>query len=136
MAIISIKFNKINAENKGVPKGKINISNKISIKDVKEKVIAPGKSEQKGLEFSFAFESKYEPKVGVINLGGIVFAILPKKATEDILTSWKKNKKVPKEVETGVLNAALTRCNIEALLISQRIAIPPPIPLPKLRAKK
>ena len=134
MAIIGVNFTKINIERKEAARGKINISNNIAIKDVKERDIAPGKTiDQKGVQFIFEFASKYEPKVAEIKLEGDVMYIGTNKQVEEITKSWKKDKKVPKEIMTGVLNTALTKCNIQALILSQSVNLPPPIPLPKVK---
>ena len=137
MAIVGVNFSKISVEKKDMLKGKINITNNIAIKDVKEKDLAPGKElNQKGLQFFFEFASKYEPKAGEIKISGEVLFVGSKKATEDIIKGWKKNKNIPKEAMTAVLNTALTKCNIQALILSQQVNLPPPIPMPKLGAKK
>ena len=52
------------------------------------------------------------------------------------MKGWKKNKAIPKEAMTAVINTALTKCNIQALILSQQVNLPPPIPLPKVGAKK
>jgi len=44
-----------------------------------------------------------------------------------------KRIKVPKDIMSGVLNTVLTKCNIEALILSQKVNLPPPIPLPSVR---
>ncbi len=133
MAIIGFNFNKINVEKKAPAKGKINISNNISIKSVEEYPLAIGKTQQKGLKFIFEFSSKYEPKVAEINLTGTVLTLQEAAKVEEILNAWKKDKKIPKEVMTPIINTALTKCNIQALILSQEINLPPPIPLPKVK---
>ena len=60
-------------------------------------------------------------------------AIALSKKTKEILASWKKDKKVPKELMAGLLNTILTKCNIQALILSQEINLPAPIPLPKVQ---
>ena len=137
MAIIGVSFSRINIEKKEMVKGKINISNNIVIKDVKEKDLAPGRSiDQKGLQFFFSFASKYEPNVAEIALEGDVLFVGTNKQAGEIAAAWKKDKKVEKELMAAVLNTALAKCNIEALILSQQLNLPPPIPLPKISAKK
>ena len=41
-------------------------------------------------------------------------------------------KKIAKDIMSRVLNAVLAKCNIEALILSQEVNLPPPIPLPKV----
>jgi len=56
----------------------------------------------------------------------------PKKAKE-ILSGWKKDKKLDKELMATLLNTLLVKCNVQALILSQQINLPPPIPLPKVQ---
>lgn len=137
MTILGVNFTKISVEKKEIAKGKISINNNISIKEIKEQDLAPGKNiEQKGIQFIFEFASKYEPKVAEIKLSGNVMFIGTNKQTEEIIKSWKKDKKVSKEIMTPILNSALTKCNIQSLILSQQVNLPPPIPLPKVGTKK
>lgn len=134
MAIVGVNFTKISVEKNELAKGKININNNVSIKDVKEKDLIPGKNiDQKGLDFVFEFVSKYQPNLGEIKLNGSVLFVGSKKTVDDVMKSWKKDKKIPKEAMTAVLNTALTKCNIQALILSQQVNLPPPIPLPKVK---
>ena len=87
MTVISFNFTKITAERSKGTKGKLNISNNISIKDIKE-------AEKQ----------------------------------------WKKDKKIPKEIVEEMMSHILSKCNIEALLMSREINLPPPIPLPKVKS--
>jgi hypothetical protein len=136
MPIVGFNFTKIHVERKGAIKGRLNISNDIALKDVKERNLALSGAKQKGISFVFDFNSKYGPDVGQINLAGEILYIGEAAEVDNILAEWKKGKKVPKEVMTAVLNTALTKCNIQALILSQEINLPPPIPLPKVGTKK
>ena len=49
------------------------------------------------------------------------------------LKNWKKNKAVPKDTMNEILNVILMRCNVEALILSRDVNLPPPIPLPKIQ---
>lgn len=134
MAVVGFDFTKIDAKKKAPIKGKININNNVQIKDVKEKDLSLGTTKKNSLQFTFEFIAKYEPNLGDIILeGNVVFMAEPKKVTE-IMAGWKKDKKLPKEVSASILNSILNRCNIQALILSQVINLPPPIPLPKVQA--
>jgi len=52
-----------------------------------------------------------------------------------ILSSWKKNKKLPEDVNLQLINAVLRRCLIRALDLSEELQLPPPIALPFARKK-
>jgi len=132
--IVGFGFTKLSAEKKENAKGKIDINNNVSIKDVLEENFALGKDKSQNiLKFIFEFTSKYEPNVGnILFEGELLYMEEPKKAKE-ILADWKKNKKLPKDLMAGLLNTILTKCNIQALILSQQVNLPPPIPLPKVQ---
>jgi len=136
MTIIATNLTKIVVEKKGAVKGKVSIANNVSIKNVETTDIAIGTSKQSALKFSFEFTAKYEPKIGEIVLNGeLIFLEKPEKINE-ISSEWKKSKKVPKEIMAPILNNILTKCNIEALILSREINLPPPVQLPRVSVKK
>ena len=132
--IVGFGFTKLSAEKGEQAKGKIDINNNVSIKDVKEDSFPLGKDkEQNVIKFIFEFTSKYEPNVGTILFEGELLYMEEAKKAKEIISSWKKEKKVPKELMAGLLNTILTKCNIQALILSQQVNLPPPIPLPKVQ---
>ena len=134
--IIATNFTKILVEKKSAAKGKLSISNNVSIDNVEQTEIAISAAKQKALKFIFEFKSKYEPNIGEIVLNGeLVFIEKPDKLKE-ITDSWKKDKKVPKEVMASILNNILAKCNVEALILSREINLPPPVQLPRVTVKK
>ena len=134
MTIVGFNFTKIEAEKKDMIKGKINVNNNVSIKEVEEKKISLANDKQKVLSFTFEFIAKYDPNVGSIKFVGDVLFMDEAKKAKEILDGWKKDKKLPKEIMPGILNTVLTKCNIQALILSEQINLPPPIPLPKVQA--
>ena len=131
--IVGFGFNKISAQKNTSAKGKIDINNNVSIKDVQESDLALGKEKQSVIKFVFEFTSKYEPDIGQITIEGELLYLDDPKKTKEILASWKKDKKVPKEMMAGLLNSILNKCNIQALILSQEINLPSPIPMPKVQ---
>ncbi len=136
MTIVGFGFTKIGVERKGNAVGKVSISNNVSITNVTKTDLSLGKSKQEAAKFEFEFIAAYEPKLGEIKLGGELIWMDKKENVAKLEKEWKKNKKTDKEVMTPVLNHILTKCNIEALLLSREVNFPPPIPLPKVTAKK
>ena len=132
--IVGFGFTKLSAEKKEAAKGKIDINNNVTIKDVQEDSFSLGKEKQQNvLRFIFEFTSKYEPNVGNILFEGELLYLEDQKNVKEILTSWKKEKKIPKEIMAGLLNTILTKCNVQALILSQEVNLPPPIPMPKVQ---
>lgn len=136
MTIVGFGFTKINVERKGNAVGKVSISNNVSITKVTKTDLSFGKAKQNALKFEFEFIASYEPKLGSIALNGEVIWMDKKENVDKLEKEWKKSKKIDKEVMTPVLNHVLNKCNIEALLLSREVNFPPPIPLPKVTAKK
>lgn len=131
MGIIGFNFLKIDVEKKKAITGKVNIKNNVTIKSITEKDINFA-DDQSGIQFNFEYSSTYEPDLGHINLNGEVIYLEKKKKVQEILNNWKKNKKVDKPLMTQILNNVLMKCNIQSLILSQNINLPPPIPLPKV----
>ncbi|MEM4366110.1 MAG: hypothetical protein QXN46_00725, partial [Candidatus Woesearchaeota archaeon] len=70
MAIIGFGFNKIVVEKNAPVRGKISISNNISITGVEKIDLSLGPAKGKGAKFSFEFKAAYEPKIALISLNG------------------------------------------------------------------
>ena len=135
MTIVSFNFTKIEAEKKESGKGKININNNVTIENVEEKNLSLGNQKQKVVSFIFEFTSKYTPNAGNIKLVGNVLYMEDSKKVKEIIDGWKKDKKLPKDIMTKILNVILNKSNVQALILSDHVNLPPPIPLPKVQAK-
>lgn len=133
MAIVGFNFNKIIAERKSAPKGKVNISNNVSLKEVSAMDFNIGSTKQKGLRYTYEFISKFEPKIGNITIEGDVLALDDANKVEEILKEWKKNKKVNKDAIVPIMNMILSKCNIKALILSQDVNLPAPLQLPRVK---
>ena len=133
MTILGFNFNQIKVSKKEGIKGKINIKSNVTIKDIKENDLSLGDKSQNALKFVFEFSSKYEPDFGEIVLGGDLLFMESSNKTKTIMDDWKKSKKIPKDIMAGILNTVLTKCNIEALILSQKVNLPPPIPMPSVK---
>ncbi|MBW2989170.1 hypothetical protein KY358_02520 [Candidatus Woesearchaeota archaeon] len=133
MTILGFNFKDIKVSRKDGVKGKINIKNNVVITDIKEQDLSLGDKSQNALKFAFEFSSKYEPEMGDIVLGGDLLFMESSEKTKKILDDWKKSKKVPEDVMANILNTVLTKCNVEALILSQKVNLPPPIPLPSIK---
>lgn len=136
MVIIGFNFTKMNIERKIAASGKISISNNVGIKRVEEHKLSLGPGKDSALKFIFEFTSTYKPEIGIIELVGEVVYMDEDKKVKELLKSWSKDKKLPKEVMSDVLNNILVKCNIQALILSQYMNLPPPIPLPKVQAQE
>ncbi len=135
MPVVGLAFNKIVVEKHNPVKGKVQVNNNVTVKDVEKTDLNIGSSKQGALKFHFEFNAKYEPKIADITMVGFLTFFEKPDAVKEILDSWKKDKKIPKEVMSSVLNTVLSRCNVEAMLLAREVNLPPPIPLPKVTVK-
>lgn len=136
MTVVGLQINKIIAEKTSPASGKVSVNNNVAVKDVEKTNLAFGTAKQDALKFTFEFKAAYEPKIATITLEGTVTYFDKPDAIDTIFKSWKKDKKVPSEVMTPILNSILTKCNVEALLLSREINLPPPIPLPRVKVNE
>lgn len=132
MTIVGFNFTKMHVERKAPIAGKISVKNNVSIKDVEKKDFSFGKAKQAGLQFTFEFTVDYDPKIAEIILAGEVIDLQDEKRADAIIKEWKKNKKLEPAMMTNILNAVLGKANIQALILSKDMNLPPPIPLPKV----
>jgi hypothetical protein len=138
MIVVGFNFTKMSVERKQAPQGKISIRNNINIKDIRETDLPLGKSKESGLVFTFELKYIYDPEIGEIDLVGELIYLIEAKKEKDVLDKWKKDKKVEPDVLENVLNAAISKCSIQALILSRDINLPAPIPMqqPRLVVKK
>lgn len=135
MSVVGLTFSRITAERGTGDKGQIKIGNKVGIEDVVESSISLGTQSQKGLKFLFTYASTYEPDFGSIEFKGSLIYLDEPKQIKEIMQGWQKGKELPAEVLKETMNAIINRCNIQALLLSREINLPPPVPLPKVNVE-
>jgi hypothetical protein len=132
MAIVGFEFTKIDVQKQETAKGKINISNNVGIIDIKKSDLQLGKTKQNGIKFLFEYKSLYEPGFAKIEIGGTIMYLTDEKDSKEILQGWEKEKKIKKEVAEKIINSILTRCNIQSIILSNTVNLPPPVPMPKV----
>ncbi|MFH1073402.1 MAG: hypothetical protein V1743_08295 [Nanoarchaeota archaeon] len=131
MTIIGFDFTRMLVERKKGMKGKMNIVSNVTIKDITEVDIALG-PDKKALKFSFLSTTKYEPEVGDISIEGDLLYMADEKEAKHVLSSWKKDKKMPEELKRPIMNYVLSKCTIQAIFLSKEMNLPAPVPMPKV----
>jgi len=132
MPVIGLNLDKIDAEKINKISGKVEIKNNLSITNVEREKLNLGKSEEV-LKFYFEYSINYEPNIGSIILKGGVLYMEDSEKIKNILSGWEKDKKIPQELTTTILNTVLAKCNIKALNLSQEINLPPHLRLPLVK---
>lgn len=135
MAVIGFHFRKMMVERKKAAKGKLNIKSNLSITNIKEAKINMGSTKQKGLEISFSYTTTYEPDVADITLEGVVVYLGSAEQVKEYLDTWEKEKKMHKSIIEEVYNYVLSRCNVQVLILSRDMQLPPHIQMPKVSLK-
>jgi hypothetical protein len=133
MTMVGFNFTGIHAERKSVAERNIRIENNVGITNVSEATV--GDPKKSLLRFEFNFKCKYEPELGVIELRGELIEIYDKDYAQQIIDTWKNEKKVLSDVMPIILNTVLNKANIEAIVISKELGLPSPIALPKVELK-
>ncbi len=136
MTVVGLQINKIVVDKTNPAKGKVSVNNNVAVKDVQKTDLAFGTAKQEALQFTFEFKASYEPKIATITLEGTVTYFDKAAAIDEIHKGWKKDKKIAPEIMTPVLNSILTRCNVQALILSREVNLPPPIPLPRVKVNE
>jgi hypothetical protein len=133
--IVVINFTKICAEKMVSKIQKLNINNNIKITSVEEADVEV-KQGNSALKICFEFESNYEPEIASLKIAGEAIDVEDKKNAKTILNDWTKNKRIPENFLTDIMNVILNKCNVEAILLSKELNLPPPLPMPKVGVKK
>lgn len=133
MAIISINYTDIVAKKEtNAKKGQVSIKNNISIANVTlaDVSASPG---QKAVVFEYKFAMEYAPEFGLISITGNVVELTDEKTAKDLVEMWDKNKRVDKVLTKNIFSVVYDKCIIKAIALSQDVALPPPVQLPKVK---
>jgi len=118
----------ISKRTKKLPKTKINIESVPKIKSIKQ--VKNPVTNKKVLEVSFEFITSYKPKIGQIKFQGVVVYSGDKLSQAE--KSWKKNKKLPKEIDAEIKNFLFRKCLGLEISISENMQLPPPLMFPRI----
>ncbi|MBI4144920.1 hypothetical protein HY493_01815 [Candidatus Woesearchaeota archaeon] len=132
MPVISFNFTKISAERSEARPGSTNIKNSVVMNDVVKTSLKLGPQNQDVLRVLFEFTSTYEPDRGKIKLFGEVLYLEKPEKLDTLVKAWQKDKKLPKDEARSIVNHLLSKCNVEAILLSRELNLPSPIELPRL----
>src|SRR3989338_358243 len=133
MPIVGFNFTKMNIERKD----KFNndkINSNLNITHVEQEQLTIGPSEEI-LKFIFEFSVNYGTAGDTLLEGHVLYMDSPEKIKE-YLSSWEKDKSIPTDIMSQILNTILFKCNVKALNLSQEVNLPPHIQLPRVKPNK
>lgn len=137
MGVLGHSITSMKAERKTLVAKKIDINSTPKITGVKEKKLdVAGLTGNKNpvLGIDFEFNTDYSPGIGSIKVAGeVVYAV---ENNKKVLDEWKKNKKLPRDVDIDVKNFLLKKCLVLGVNIAQEMQLPPPLVIPVIRPKK
>src|SRR3989344_5151038 len=110
MPIIGINFDKISIEKQKQAIGKVSINHNLQTTDITEEKLNISTSGDTA-RFKFKFTIEYSPDIGNITMIGSVLYLDDPEVIEEILSNWKKNKELPKEVMPQIFDMILAKCN-------------------------
>ena len=137
MKVIGFNFKKISSERIEITE-RPSINTNIEFTEIdKEKVDLLKEMESLRVEFKCSWvysapEKKDSPKQGEISFEGSVILAVEKEESKEILKAWKKKKLSP-NFQAGLFNLILRRCTSKAVFLAEEIALPSPLPLPKIK---
>jgi len=131
---MGVNLEKISATKNNPIKGKLEIKHNVKLTDIQDFKLEISKDKE-AVRFFFDYNVQYEPKIGSITLNGDVLYVDETKKIKEILSEWKKNKKIDPDLAANIINTVLTKCTIKALNLSQEVNLPPHLPLPRASPK-
>jgi hypothetical protein len=128
MPIIGFNFKSINAyveENTAV--GEVNINSTPTVESIAKKDV-PGFKDVLAIDFRFL--TKYDPKIGEIEIVGEV--LYQTTDAKKILGIWE-DKRVETKLAVDVLNVIFKRCLTKAIAVADDLRLPPPLTFPTVK---
>ena len=135
MPIVGFNFTKIQAEKSNPIKSdtKIQINTKLGIIKVNKEKLPTGKTKTEGLRFDFEFSLDYTPNIAKITIEGFIYYLEDPAKIKEIISKYEKDKSLPMDIKTQVLNTIVLMSTIMALSLEQEINVPPHLPFPSVR---
>ena len=137
MPIVGFNFDKLSVERKASLQKGMKATHNITIDDIKEEPLNLGeKTKKQGLKFSFEYVVDYQPKIGEVLIKGHILYLDDEKKIKEIVSKWKKEKKMDADITAHLINTAIIKSTIKALTLAQDLNLPPHLPIPTVVRKQ
>jgi predicted nicotinamide N-methyase len=136
MPVVGMNIKSIDAKKHEEVTAGVKVNSNTNLKEIKEHNLAALNKKCLLIEFEFITQylSQKDKKVAEILIDGDVFFVDDN--YKKILESWKKDKKLPEDVSLQVINVIFNKCSKKAIMLSDDLQLPSPIPLPFARKKE
>jgi hypothetical protein len=134
MGIIGINYTKINAERIGDTKKEIKVNTAPKITDFKIATLDGFNTKYDVAQIKFNFTSIMEPKVGKLDIEGIIIYKNEKKLTK-IKENWEKNQRLDQDTEVEIINYIFKYVTPKAMYIADLLQLPSIINMPRIEKK-
>ena len=133
MPVIGLKFDSIDAKRK---KEKLQSDMKVNTtpKIVSMKETELGAIGKKAFAIGFEITTDYNPDIAQVKITGEVLYV-NETQKDEIMTAWKKEKKLPENVGVELLNHLFRHCLLKIATISEDLQLPPPLNFPMVKPK-
>ena len=85
------------------------------------------------VEITYAYTANYDEKVGFLRLRGVLIAKEENKLTEEIISTWKKSKKIPDAYAEMVLSAVNYSGSANGTLLARILGLTAPLIPPRIQ---
>ncbi len=134
MPILGNQINNIEAK-RGELERELSIRSHVEVLDVTKKVVNVIEESKDLINFKFKFSVEYSENTAIYLIGTIFYTDDEKKMA-DIISKWKKDKKLPLETVLPILNHAMEIGYTNAIPIAEKLRLPSPLKMPKFVPKE
>ncbi|MBN1169759.1 hypothetical protein JXA56_01935 [Candidatus Micrarchaeota archaeon] len=93
-------------------------------------------NKDKNLEITYIYTAEYRDNVGEIKIKGLLIAKEDEKLSKEIVSTWKKSKKIPDDYATVVLSAVNYSGSANGTLLARVLNLTAPLIPPKIQLGK
>lgn len=133
MPIVGFQIKSIRMDRGEIPKGRIDINSTPSITSVRKSEVGFSNKED-ALNIGFEFVTRYEPNIGEMKIVGNILYL--GKDIKEVIKNWRKEKKLPREIDAEVRNFLFRKCMTIGINLSEEMQLPPPLMFPRVVVKE